>query len=430
MKYISTKDTKHKVTFREAVLTGLAPNGGLFMPEAITPLPAEFYANLQDMTKEAIAMEVLKPFIGDEIDEKSLLRIVTETLDFDFPVVNIHDNIHALELFHGPTLAFKDVGARFMARCFSHFLGEQEQVTILAATSGDTGSAVGQGFKGVEGVDVVLLYPKGKISKIQESQLTTIGGNVRALEVTGDFDNCQAMVKEAFADDALKKVRPLSSANSINIARLLPQSLYYFFAYQALAKQGKKLVVSIPSGNYGNLTAGLFALRLGLPIYQFVASANANCTVPDYLSTGEYQPRPSLPTISNAMDVGNPSNFYRMDYLFDHNLDAMRAMIKGYHYTDQSTQQTMKEVYQQHGYLLDPHGAVGYLGLTAFLKDHPDHVGVFLETAHPAKFKEVVDEAVGIDVPIPKVLQDALQGEKLAVEIAANYDKLKQYLMH
>jgi len=290
MKYISTKNKQHKVSFREAVLTGLAPNGGLYMPEAITPLSAEFYANLETMSKEAVAMEVLKPFVGDEIDDKSLLRIVTETLDFDFPVVNIHDNVYTLELFHGPTLAFKDVGARFMARCFSYFLKAEERVTILAATSGDTGSAVGQGFKSVKGVDVVLLYPKGKISKIQESQLTTIGGNIVAFEVAGDFDNCQAMVKKAFADETLKKVRPLSSANSINIARLLPQSLYYFFAYQTLAKQGKKLAVSIPSGNYGNLTAGLFAQRLGLPIDQFIASTNANCTVPDYLATGEYQP--------------------------------------------------------------------------------------------------------------------------------------------
>lgn len=429
MKYISTINKQHQVSFREAVMTGLAPEGGLYMPETITPLSDEFYENLHNMSKEAIAMQVLKQFVGDEIDETALLDIVTETLAFDFPVVNIHDNIYTLELFHGPTLAFKDVGAKFMARCLSYFLNEDEHITILAATSGDTGSAVGQGFKGVKGVDVVLLYPKGKISKIQESQLTTIGDNVVALEVAGDFDNCQTMVKEAFADDALKKARPLSSANSINIARLLPQSLYYFFAFQQLAKQGKKLAVTIPSGNYGNLTAGLFAQRLGLPISQFVASANSNSTVPDYLSSGDYTPRPSLPTISNAMDVGNPSNFYRITDLFDQDLEAMRQMIKGYSYSDESTQQTMKEVYEQHDYLLDPHGAVGYLGLSEFLKDHPDYIGVFLETAHPAKFKEVVDEAVGTNLDIPQVLENALSKEKQAVEINGSYEDLKDYLL-
>jgi threonine synthase len=429
MKYISTKNKQHQVSFREAVLTGLAPEGGLYMPETITPLPQEFYDNMESMSKEEIGMAVMKQFVSDEIDEASLLDILKDTLAFDFPVVHLHDNIYTLELFHGPTLAFKDVGAKFMARCLSHFLKADEHITILAATSGDTGSAVGQGFKGVEGVDVVLLYPKGKISKIQESQLTTIGQNIVALEVSGDFDNCQTMVKEAFADEGLKKARPLSSANSINIARLLPQSLYYFFAYQQLAKQGKKLVVSIPSGNYGNLTAGLFAQRLGLPISQFIASSNSNSTVPDYLTSAEYRPRPSLPTISNAMDVGSPSNFYRMAFLFGEDYAAMCAMITGYSYSDETTQQTMKQVHTDHGYLLDPHGAVGYLGLSAYLKDHPDHVGVFLETAHPAKFKEVVDEAVGLDIDIPTVLADALSKEKQAIEIEANYEYLKEYLM-
>lgn len=429
MKYISIKDKQHKVSFTEAVMTGLAPNGGLYIPETITPLPTEFFDDLPSMSKEEIGMAVMKQFVSDEIDETSLLDILKDTLAFDFPVVHVHDNIYTLELFHGPTLAFKDVGAKFMARCLSHFLNEDEHITILAATSGDTGSAVGQGFKGVEGVDVVLLYPKDKISKIQESQLTTIGQNIVALEVAGDFDNCQAMVKEAFADEDLKKVRPLSSANSINIARLLSQSLYYFFAYQQLAKQGKKLVVSIPSGNYGNITAGLFAQRLGLPIDQFVASANSNSTVPDYLSSSDYTPRPSLPTISNAMDVGNPSNFYRMENLFGEDHSSMCEMITGYSFSDGKTEQAMKQVHTDHGYLLDPHGAVGYLGLYEFLKDHPEYVGIFLETAHPAKFKEVVDEAVGLDIAIPKVLEDTLSGEKKAVEIEANYEKFKQYLM-
>ena len=429
MKYFSTKDNKHQVTFRDAVLTGLAPNGGLFMPESITPLPQSFYDNLHKMSKEEIGMAVMKQFVSEEIDDTSLLDILKDTLAFDFPVVQVHDNIYTLELFHGPTLAFKDVGAKFMARCLSYFLKDDEHITILAATSGDTGSAVGQGFKGVKGVDVVLLYPKGKISKIQESQLTTIGQNIAALEVTGDFDNCQAMVKEAFADDDLKKIRPLSSANSINIARLLPQSLYYFFAYQQLASQGKKLVVSIPSGNYGNMTAGIFAQRLGLPIEQFVASANNNSTVPDYLSSGTYQPRPSLPTISNAMDVGNPSNFDRMDELFDRSLTSMQGNISGYSYSDDETEKTMKQVHEQHDYLLDPHGAVGYMGLSAFLKDHPEHIGIFLETAHPAKFKEVVDQAVGLDITIPKILEEALNGTKEAVEIDASYEELKGYLL-
>lgn len=429
MNYINTKNKQYKVSFKQAVLAGLAPNGGLFMPEAIAPLSDEFYEALESMSKEDIALEVLRQFVGEEIEESALLDIVTETLAFDFPVVNVHSDVYTLELFHGPTLAFKDVGAKFMARCLSYFLQENEHITILAATSGDTGSAVGQGFKGVKGVDVVLLYPKGKISKIQESQLTTIGDNVVALEVAGDFDDCQTMVKEAFADEGLKKTRSLSSANSINIARLLPQSLYYFFAYQQLTRHNKKLVISIPSGNYGNLTAGLFAYRLGLPIAQFVASANSNSTVPDYLSSGEYTPRPSLPTISNAMDVGNPSNFDRMAYLFDQRLESMRTMITGYSYSDEDTQQTMKDVYEQHDYLLDPHGAVGYLGLSGFLKDHPDHIGVFLETAHPAKFKEVVDEAVGTDIDIPEALRDALSKEKRAVGIEANYEELKNYLM-
>ena len=418
------------MSFRDAVLRGLAPENGLYMPETITPLSPQFYTDLKGMSKQTIAMKVLKQFIGHEIDQESLLKIVTETLDFDFPVVNIHDNIFTLELFHGPTFAFKDVGARFMARCFNYFLQKEEHITILAATSGDTGSAVGQGFKGLEGVDVVLLYPKGKISKIQESQLTTIGDNVVALEVDGDFDDCQSMVKEAFSDKSLQEERPLSSANSINIARLLPQSLYYFMAYQALEKEGKKLAVSIPSGNYGNLTAGLFAQSLGLPIHQFIASTNINCTVPEYLDTGEYRPRPSLPTVSNAMDVGNPSNFYRMAHLFGQDRQAMKKVITGYSYDDRTTKKTMKEVFAKHNYLLDPHGAVAYLGLSAFLQKHPDYIGVFLETAHPAKFKDVVEKAVDIKLDIPGSLKDAMKKEKQVVEIAASYEALKRYLLN
>ena len=429
MKYISTNNHWHKVSFKDAVLSGLAPDGGLYMPESITPLPVDFYTNLTDMTKEDLAIRVLHQFIGKEIDEVALLKIVSETLDFDFPLVNVHHNIYALELFHGPTLAFKDVGAKFMAQSLRYFLQSNERITILAATSGDTGSAVGQSFKGIEQVDVVLLYPKGKISKIQESQLTTIGDNVVALEVTGDFDNCQSMVKEAFADDSLRKIRQLSSANSINIARLLPQSLYYFFIYQQLIKHGKKLTISVPSGNYGNITAGLLAKKLNLPIAQFVASSNINATIPDYLSSGEYRPRPSLATISNAMDVGNPSNFDRMIYLFDKDFASMCKLIKGYSYSDSATRQTMKKVYEQYNYLLDPHSAIGYLGLSGFLKNHPDHIGAFLSTAHPAKFKEVVEETVGINIGVPKALAEALQKKKNTIEIAPTYLALKEYLM-
>ncbi|MEP3389905.1 MAG: threonine synthase [Reichenbachiella sp.] len=427
MKYYSTKKQVPEVSFEKAIFQGLPDDNGLYMPKEIKQLPADFFKNIHDMPLHDIAYAVAKCFIEDEIPEKELKEIVAGTLAFDLPLVEVEDNVYSLELYHGPTCAFKDVGARFLARCLSYFSRQSDKkATILVATSGDTGSAVASGFLGMKNINVVILYPKGKISKIQEQQLTTLGENITACEVGGTFDDCQKLVKDSFLNLEMKAKYNLTSANSINMARLIPQSFYYFWTYAMLGEE-KDLAISVPSGNYGNLTAGLLAKKMGLPIKQYIASANANDIVPAYLRSGNFEPRRSVETISNAMDVGNPSNFYRMNDLFGADVETFRKELKGYTYTDEETSETIKQVYSDTGYLLDPHGAVGYLGLKAYLKDN-DAVGVFLETAHPAKFLDVVEPIINEKVEIPQRLQDYIDRKKVAIEMNADLGQLEEVL--
>lgn len=425
MKYYSTNHKVEPVSFRNAVIQGLPEDNGLFMPEKIPSLPAVFLEGLSESSLQEIGYTVARPFVGEDIPDEALRKIIEETLSFEIPVKEVEKGIFALELFHGPTLAFKDVGARFLARCLSYFSsGSQQKVTVLVATSGDTGSAVAHGFLGVDNVDVVILYPKGKVSKLQEQQLTTLGQNITAIEVDGNFDDCQRMVKTAFLDKDLNKNVSLTSANSINIARLIPQSFYYFWAKAQLPEQD--LVFSIPSGNYGNLTAGLLAKRMGLAIKGFIASSNINDVVPNYLLSGEYKPAKSKQTISNAMDVGDPSNFYRMMDLYNRSWDAVVKDISGYSFDDDKTRSVIKAVYDQTGYTLDPHGAVAYLGLKRYLQEKRA-TGVFLETAHPAKFKDVVDEVIG-NVDVPERLAKYMNEEKKSIKMPADYNSLKEFL--
>ncbi|TRX57667.1 threonine synthase [Fulvivirga sp. M361] len=424
MKFYSTHRAVEMTSFREAVIKGLPADNGLFMPESIPALDQAFLNNLANLSLPEIAHTVALPFVDGEIPSGVLQTIVEETLAFALPVVNVHDNIFSLELFHGPTCAFKDVGARFLARCLSHF--SDEKVTVLVATSGDTGSAVANGFLGVENVDVIILYPKGKVSHLQEQQLTTLGQNITALEVEGTFDDCQSMVKHAFLDKELNKAIKLTSANSINIARLLPQSFYYFWA-MAQMKDHEKVTFSVPSGNYGNLTAGLLAKSMGLNIHGFVASSNINDIVPKYIKTGSFESKPSKQTISNAMDVGNPSNFGRMTELYGQSWEKLTDNITGFSYNDHETKTAMKEVYEQYNYVLDPHGAVGYLGLTEYLKNN-NGTGVFLETAHPAKFIDTVTEVIG-EIEIPERLSVYLEKEKKSTLISNSYGALRACLL-
>ena len=429
MNYFSTNNKDLKFSFNEAVIKGLAPDKGLFFPVSIPKLDKLFFQNLSKKELPEIGFEVAKHFVGNDISESELRKITEEVFNFPIPLVEVEEGVYTLELFHGPTCAFKDVGARFMSRCLSVFSKKSEkEVTILVATSGDTGSAVANGFLGVEGVNVIILYPKGKVSHIQEQQLTTMGQNITALEVEGTFDDCQALVKNAFADKDLNEKMNLTSANSINIARLLPQSFYYFYALAQLQEMDKEVIVSVPSGNYGNLTGGLLAKQMGLPIKNFIASANRNKIVPDYLESGKYEPKASVQTISNAMDVGAPSNFARMMELYQENHTDVIKEIKGAWYTDEETVQTMKEVYENENYILDPHGAVGYLGLKKYL-DKEKQVGIFLETAHPAKFKDTVEKAIENEVEIPKYLKECLQKEKKATVIGKNFNELKKHLL-
>ncbi|MBL3654750.1 threonine synthase [Fulvivirga sediminis] len=426
MQYYSTNRQVAPVSFKEAVIKGLPDDNGLFMPESIPQLPKSFFDSLSSLKLDEIGLEVATPLIEEDIPRQDLATIISETLNFDIPVKPVKDNIYALELFHGPTLAFKDVGARFLARCLSYFSKESdEKVTVIVATSGDTGSAVAHGFLGVENVDVVILYPKGKVSYLQEKQLTTLGQNITALEVEGNFDDCQRLVKTAFLDKELNKKMKLTSANSINIARLIPQSFYYFWAKAQLPE--KDLVFSVPSGNYGNLTAGLLAKNMGLDIKGFVASSNINDIVPNYLASGNYEPTASKATISNAMDVGNPSNFYRLQELYGKSWDKITAEIKGYSFTDEETKKAMKEVFDETGYVMDPHGAVGYLGLKNYLLQNEKATGLFLETAHPAKFKDTVEEVIGA-VTIPERLAKYADKEKKSRQITSDFEEFKNYL--
>jgi len=433
MKYYSLNKNTSDVLFDEAVIRGIAPDKGLYFPEEIPQLPASFWDTIEDLSKEEIAFTVMKPFIGDAIDDASLKEIVADVLSFDFPVVEIEDTIATLELFHGPTMAFKDVGARFMARCLGHFLDKQDQkeeVTVLVATSGDTGGAVARGFYKVPGIKVVILYPSGKVSDIQEKQLTTLGENITALEVDGNFDDCQAMVKQAFLDTDITSKRQLTSANSINVARWLPQSLYYLFAYKELKKQGKadNIVFSVPSGNFGNICAGMVAHLMGMPVKQFIASVNSNTTIPRFMQSGVYKPEPTIPTISNAMDVSDPSNFVRVLQLFENDRNLLSQKFSSYSYSDEETRVAMKDIHKQYNYLADPHGAVGYLGLKAYLKSAPKAYGVFLETAHPVKFLPAVEPVVGKITELPEQIASLMDSEKVAIP-TSSYEDLKGYLV-
>lgn len=429
MKYYSLNNKKKYVSFEEAVIQGLAPDRGLYFPENLEPLKESFFKNIENLSNVEIAFEVINQFIGDEIPEDELKQIITETLSFDFPLVQVEKNVYSLELFHGPTMAFKDVGARFMSRCLAYFnRNKNQQNTVLVATSGDTGGAVASGFLGVKGVKVIILYPSGKVSTIQEKQLTTLGQNITALEVDGVFDDCQDMVKKAFLDEDLKNFN-LTSANSINIARWLPQMFYFFFAYKELKKFNKSLIVSCPSGNFGNICAGILAKKLGLPLTHFVASTNANDTVPRFLKDGIYEPKPSVATISNAMDVGNPSNFVRIQEMYNHDLKAFKKDFSSYSYTDEETKIAIKHMYNSFGYVAEPHGAIGYLGLKKEMQNKSESIGFILETAHPIKFLDEVEPLLNIKIPIPIQIEGVINKEKVSIKIST-YEDFKYFLNH
>lgn len=431
MKYYSTNRKAPLATLEEAVKRGLAPDRGLYMPERIVRLPEEFFRDMGEMDFHEIAFAAASAFFGEDIPSRDLKDIVCDTLNFDTPVVNIHDNIWALELYHGPTLAFKDVGGRFMARMLSYFVRQEKtdrKTTVIVATSGDTGSAVANGFLGVEGIDVIVLYPSGKVSEIQEKQFTTLGQNITALEVDGNFDDCQRLVKSAFMDEDLGRTMTLTSANSINVARFLPQAFYYFNAYAQLKRAGhdSNIVFCVPSGNFGNITAGLFAWRMGLPVRRFIAANNRNDVFLEYLKTGEYTPRASVRTIANAMDVGDPSNFARILDLYGNSATLIRQDIAGCRYTDEEIGKTISSMYDKYGYLADPHGACGYQGLTDLLSD--GETGIFLETAHPAKFKDTVEKIIGKPVEIPERLKDFMKKEKKSIKMTNRFEDFKEYL--
>ena len=432
MNYYSTNGKAPIADLHKAVVKGLAEDRGLYMPERINKLPQEFFDNIEKMSFQEIAYTVASAFFGEDVDPDALHDIVYDTLSFDCPVVQVKENIYTLELFHGPTLAFKDVGARFMARLLQYFIRQEQgnqQVNVLVATSGDTGSAVANGFLGVDGIHVYVLYPKGKVSPIQECQFTTLGKNITAIEVDGVFDDCQALVKNAFMDAELNQHMKLTSANSINVARFLPQAFYYFNAYARMKEQGKadNLVICVPSGNFGNICAALFGHAMGLPIKRFIAANNANDIFFKYLQTGKYEPKPSKQTLANAMDVGDPSNFARIYDLYGKSHEKISSLISGATYSDDQIRQTMRECYQDTKYILDPHGACGYQALVDGLK--ADEVGVFCETAHPAKFKEKVDEILSIDVEIPERLANFMKGQKQSVAMTKDFTDFKQYLM-
>lgn len=431
MRYYSTNNRSKYVSLHDAVVNGLAEDRGLYMPEKINRLPEEFFKNIDKMSFQEISFEVAKAFFSDDVDEKSLKDIVYDTLSFDCPVKKVCDDIWTLELFHGPTLAFKDVGARFMARLLEYFIRQEahQTVNVLVATSGDTGSAVANGFLGVDGIHVYVLYPKGKVSKIQECQFTTLGRNITAIEIDGVFDDCQSLVKSAFMDKDLNKHMKLTSANSINVARFLPQAFYYFNAYARMKANGlaENLVMCVPSGNFGNITAGLFAREMGLPIRRFIAANNANNIFYNYLKTGVYEPKPSVQTIANAMDVGDPSNFARIYDLYNGSHDKISSIISGATYTDDEIKAAVKQCYKDNSYILDPHGACGYQALKDNLKK--GETGVFCETAHPAKFKDTIEKIIDTEIEIPQRLSDFMKGKKQTVELSNKFDDFKTFLL-
>lgn len=430
MKYYSTNRQSPIVGFKEASIKGQAPDKGLYFPETLPQLDKEFISNIKNYSNEEIAFRVIKPYVGKEIPEEKLFQIVSETVNFPIPLVPVTESISSLELFHGPTLAFKDIGARFMSRCLGYFLkGNSKKVTVLVATSGDTGGAVANGFYEVEGVEVVILYPSGKVSPVQEKQLTTLGKNIHALEVDGTFDDCQQLVKTAFMDGELNQQLFLTSANSINVARWLPQQFYYFFAYKQWADKINPPVISVPSGNFGNICAGILAMQTGLPIKHFIAACNANDIVSEYLESQNLEPRQAIPTLSNAMDVGNPSNFVRILEIFDHQFPQLKNKLSSATISDTETIATIREVYQQYNYVLDPHGAVGYLALQRYLADQPGQKGMVLETAHPVKFPEAVEDGIGRPIEIPAAVQSIMDKEKRSILMKADFKQLKEYLV-
>lgn len=429
MNFYSLNNKAQSVSFKEAVIQGIAPDRGLYFPESITPLPDSFFEGIEALSHQEIAFRAIHQFVKDEIPDDILKDILKDVLDFDFPVVEIEENVATLELFHGPTMAFKDVGARFMARCLGYFSEKKDtNVTVLVATSGDTGGAVANGFLGVHGVKVVILYPSGKVSDIQEKQLTTLGQNITALEVKGTFDDCQEMVKTAFLDRELLDHMKLTSANSINVARWLPQMFYFLFAYKQTKAIGRDIVFSVPSGNFGNICAGLVAQRLGMPVKHFVAATNVNDVVPRYMQTGKYTPKASTSTVSNAMDVGDPSNFIRIRHLFQDDFETLAKTLSSYSFSDAETKAAMLKIFKNDGYTPDPHGAVGYLGLKKYQESHLETYGIFLETAHPVKFLDVVEEVIGESPEIPMQIQKVMDKEKKSVLIAT-YGELKSYLL-
>ncbi len=436
MNYYSLNKKSPIASFREATILGQAPDKGLYFPETIPQVDKELIANIESISNEEIAFRVIQPYIGTEIVEEELYRIVSETVNFPIPLVKVNENISSLELFHGPTLAFKDVGARFMSRCLGYFVnsgqaapgGQTGKIIVLVATSGDTGGAVANGFYNVDGVEVVILYPSGKVSSVQEKQLTTLGKNIHALEVNGTFDDCQQLVKQAFADEELTKQLFLTSANSINIARWLPQQFYYFFAYKQWKEKDQLPVISVPSGNFGNICAGILAHVSGLPVKHFIAACNANDVVTRFMQTENYQPLPAIATISNAMDVGSPSNFIRILELFHHQFPQLKEKLSSVSISDDETRATMKRVFDETGYVLDPHGAVGYLALERYLHGHAALKGMFLETAHPVKFYDVVEPVLNQTIELPEAVKEIIDLPKKSTIVDVSYEQLKEYL--
>jgi len=431
MQFYSTNHKSENVGLEEAIFRGLPQDNGLYMPVAINPMTDDFFAKIDRMSFREISYEVSKRIIGDSVPHSVLREIVETAINFDTPLVQVEDDMYCLELFHGPSHAFKDFGARFMARLMSFYLQKtHKEINILVATSGDTGGAVALGFLNQPGINVTILYPSGMVSNIQEKQLTTLGGNITAIEIKGTFDDCQKLVKQAFLDSELTKKKNLSSANSINIARLIPQSFYYYYAYSKLKAKGKPVSFSIPSGNFGNLTAGLIAKRMGLPVEKFVASTNVNNVIPEYLETGKFNPRPSVSTLSNAMDVGNPSNFARMAALYENNVDKIREDVEGYYFTDEQTKEALAKVYAESHYIMCPHTAVAYLGLKAHMdKKTKKESGVFLGTAHPAKFMDVIQEDIASHIVLPASLKVAMAKEKKSIQMAPDFRLLKDFLL-
>lgn len=430
MKYFSTNRQSPTVNFKDATLSGQAPDKGLYFPSAIPILPVAFFNEIEHLSIEEIAFEVIQPYVGESIPPKDLMDIVTKTIAFEFPLKQLNESIYALELFHGPTLAFKDVGAGFMSRCLGYFAKTiEKEITVLVATSGDTGGAVAAGFAGIEGVRVIILYPSGKVSNVQELQLTTWGGNIHAYEVDGNFDDCQSMVKQAFADEELQNNMFLTSANSINVARWLPQQFYYFFAWKKWVDKNNPPVISVPSGNFGNICSGLLAQKSGLPVKHFIAACNINKVVPEFMQTRDYQPQKAKATLSNAMDVGDPSNFVRILEIFDQQFEGIQKAMSSYSITDEETINTIKKINREYAYLLDPHGAVGYAALEKYLSAHPGEKGIFLETAHPVKFDNTMEKILGYPLPLPEHVKSLYQKKKISTKIDADYDALKNELI-